>query len=118
MENTVHNTTQIEDRQLEMVTGGDNSSTSKTGKDGTYHFTGHVTKYKGVVGQRYFFTKDNEDVWYMGILVKSFEEDYAIFWSRRKHLISVILSRGYPLSKTITISGDDWTMYTTCDKIP
>ena len=118
MENTVCDTTQIEDQKLEMVAGGDNSSTTRPGKNGPYHFTGHVGKYKGIPGQRYFFTDDGGVAWYMGVLVKSYEESYALFWTRRMHTVSVMLARGYPESRTITICGDDWTMYTTCDKIP
>lgn len=118
MENTAFDVIQLEDQKLENVVGGDNVTATRPGKDGPYHFTGHVTKYRGIIGHRYFFTKDGGVEWYMGILVDSFEEDYCIFWTKRKHRVSVMLERGYPVADTITICGDSWTMFTTCDKIP
>lgn len=118
MENTVLNVTQLEDKKLDNVLGGDNVTATRSGKDGSYHFSGHVTKYKGIVGNRYFFTKDGGEEWYMGVLIKSYEESNYLFWTKRMHCVSVILSRGYPKSDTVTICGDDWTMFTTCDKIP
>lgn len=102
----------IDDQKLDKVVGG--SGGESTRKIGKYTFTGHVGKYDGIVGNLYFITEDGNDRWWMGVLLKSWEESHAWFFTKRMHRFSVMLSSGSPYNDYIDFEGDRVTLYTQC----
>ena len=99
--------------QLEKVSGGESSRTI----DGI-RFWGHVGKYDAVVGQKYYITVDGPNRWYAGVLTKTWEATYCIFWSRRMHRFNLILENGHPYVHTSDFEGDNVTLYTHCSAYP
>ena len=106
---------QIEDQKLEMVAGGDNSTRKING----HVFSGHVGKYKGVVGQNYYITFDHLDEWYYGTLLKTWEKQNEIigipfFGTERTHRFLLLLNNGWDCSEFSSereFSGDTVTLY-------
>ena len=81
---------------------------------GGLHFTGHVGKYDGKVGQVYYITKDAGPYWVQGKLLKTWE--WSNCWkigTLRKHRIEVLKSNcGYVNGDVEDFVGDEWTLYT------
>ena len=102
----------INDNKLDEVTGG--SGGEATRKIGKYTFTGHVGKYNATVGNVYFITEDGTDQWWMGVLLKTWEDKYCLFFTKRKHRFNVMLYCGNPHFYDIDFEGDHVTLYTQC----
>ena len=81
---------------------------------GNTHYTGHVGKYDGKVGQVYYITKDAGPYWVQGKLLKTWE--WSNCWkigTLRKHRIEVLKSNcGYVNGDVEDFVGDEWTLYT------
>ena len=91
---------QIEDQKLEVVTGGDNVTRKING----HVFSGHVTKYKGVVGENYYITFDHQNEWYYGTLLKTWEKQnemlgfFPLPGTVRTHRFLLLLNNGWDCS--------------------
>ena len=97
----------LSDEQLEEVTGGTRTVRNML-------FYGHVGKYDGIVGQRYYVVYDDFDEWFYGTMLRTYEAD-ELFHTRRTHLFSIILNNGYNVeSRGITkkMDGDTASLYT------
>lgn len=75
MTNTIGNTAlELNTNELEMVVGG------------TPEFSGKVGQYDGVVGQKYYFVRDdNHDIWYYGELTRTWEKGVIWWVTERTH---------------------------------
>lgn len=118
MENTktiIIDIDQIEDKKLELVTGGDNATRKING----HVFSGHVTKYKGVVGANYYITFDCRDEWYYGTLLKTWEKQNETIGiplpgTVRTHRFLILINNGFDCSEFSSereFSGDYVTLY-------
>lgn len=114
-ENTLNtpNRNDIEERQLEQIAGGTDGRATK--KIGDLVFSGHVTKYNAIPGHKYYITKDGgSGIWYMGVLLKTWEESNYIFFTKRMHRFSIMLECGKTHCFVTDFCGDDYTLYTEC----
>lgn len=76
-------------------------------------FSGHVGKYDGVVGEKYYFVLDgsNGTQWMYGKLTWSGEIRNAPFTTIRWHYADIEKWFGGTMSFHAELCGDDWTMY-------
>lgn len=96
----------LKDEELEEVAGGVTIN--------GHNFTGHVTKYKGVIGRAYYVTFDGTDDWWAGRLKKSYEEHYILWTTKRMH---VFMRNPVDSFYDEKVCGDDVTLYTTMDGV-
>lgn len=90
---------ELNENELNMVNGGL--------VVGSREYYGHVSKYDGEVGEKYYFVNDDNPNWvYEAILVRSGEEDGILWTTKRYHIIQETATANYH-----TIYGDEWTMY-------
>lgn len=102
---------ELNDDELNIVSGGKDGRATRTINGIT--FSGHVRKYDGQINHMYYVTVDNDDIWYYGKLVSSYEEDVVFFWSERVHTFEIEIENGTPCYiKRRQFSGDKVTMYT------
>lgn len=91
------NMREMTDIELESVSGG---------------WSGHVDKYSGVIGEKYYFVNDDDhSKWIYGKLLKSYEKKKALFFSVRTHEVAVERHGNFKWESKMSISGDEWTIY-------
>lgn len=97
---------ELNDEDLRVVTGGTNWP--------EYVFSGHVGKYDGVVGEKYYIVCDYKNAWAYGELVKTWEKHDILWMTIRTHRIDVKLTGGECFDHGETeYSSTNWTLYTT-----
>lgn len=99
----------LSDDELVQVNGGNELGSSAN--VGSVTFTGRVDMYKGIIGMNYYIVDDDEDEWFYGQLVDTYELEYT-FHTVRTHVFRVTLHNGTPCNGVKEFCGDDYTLYT------
>lgn len=97
------------DSELEKVTGG--NDLGKTATVGKRHFSNRVDMYAGTIGESYYIVDDDEDEYFYGVLMDTWEAP-QIFGTERTHVFRCTEHNGSACSITREFSGDDYTLYT------
>ena len=104
----------LNDKDLQIVSAGGAGGGTPTRKIGKYVFSGHVGKYNAKVNTLYFITEDGSEQWWMGVLLKTWEESKFIFFTKRMHRFNIMLYCGSPHDTYADFDGDRVTLYTQC----
>lgn len=108
---------ELSSEDLSKVSGGTGKGGASTRTIGGVTFTGHVGKYDGIVGAKYYITFDDRDEWYYGEMIKTWEKKElgGFFGTVRTHKLRLILNNGANVESyniTREFSGDYTTLYT------
>ena len=87
-------------------------------------FSGHISQYKGIIGETYYFVNDtNSSKWMKGVLVDSYEH-HVLWWTERYHDVKIIeisdscehyfkkvAHKKCDYGDVVDIEGSDWSIY-------
>ena len=107
----------LTNEDLKKVSGGGGKGGASTRQIGNITFSGHVGKYNGVVGQKYYITFDYVDKWYYGVMVKTWEKKElgGLLGTVRTHKLRLIINNGANVESyniELEFDGDNTTLYT------